>query len=107
MGAVARSAFARSGPARIRGADGLPIRPMIVVPEDTSDAVRRRLRALEEQGCTAIVVTAIGKTGIAYYSGSLKLPDGSAVRASRLTANRAGSTLADETEVRLRGYAGE
>jgi len=56
--------------------------PMIVVPEDTSDAVRRRLRALEAQGCTAIVVTAIGKTGIAYYSGSLKLPDGSEVRAS-------------------------
>jgi hypothetical protein len=80
---------------------------MIVVTGDTSDAVRRRLRALEAQGCTAIVVTAIGKTGIAYYSGSLKLPDGSAVRASRLTANRAGSTLADEAEVRLRGYAGE
>jgi hypothetical protein len=77
---------------------------MIVVPEDTSDAVRRRLRALEAQGCTEIVVTAIGKTGIAHYSGSLKLPDGSEVRASRLTANRAGSTLADEAEVRLRGY---
>ena len=80
---------------------------MIVVPEDTSDAVRQRLRALDAQGSTASVVTAIGKTGIAYYTGSLKLPDGSEVRATRLTANRAGSTLADEAEVRLRGYASE
>ena len=84
----------------------------MILPESVTDATRGRLRFLEENGCTEIVVTMVGEpkimgdgddfpAGDAYYSGRMKLPNGATVEGQGLTPETAAVKLAEAGEVRL------
>ena len=81
----------------------------MLLPESVTDGTRTRLRSLEENGCTEIVVTMVGEpksmgdgddfpAGDAYYSGRMNLPSGATVEGQGLTPETAAVKLAEAAE---------
>ena len=84
----------------------------MLLPESITDVTGARLRSLEENGCTELVVTMVGDTkimgdgddfpaGDAYYSGRMTLPNGATVEGQGLTPETAAVKLVEAAEAQL------